>query len=127
MLQNDNDNEAGENQDEDAPSPEKEKLSRGALTSREMVKEESPSRSDRGSQESSIERPRNHSLPNMTWTEDTKAALDETDSIESLRDTDSPSNKNEGSWEYVLTRDFRGEVENYLALKKKKDQDKQQR
>jgi hypothetical protein len=124
ILQTDVDGE--EKEEADTP-PKQSEAARGAITSREIVKEQSPDNvaSEKGSTESSIERPRNHSLPNMTWTEDPKAsALDETDSIESLRDTDSPTNKPDGSWEYVLTRDFRGEVENYITLKQKKEDKK---
>ena len=59
--------------------------------------------------------PRSHSLPNMTWNEDhNDDSLNDDDSLDGLGD-DRP--KNEGAWEYKITRDFRGEIENYLALK----------
>ena len=65
--------------------------------------------------------PRSHSLPNMTWNEDhNDDSLNDDDSLDGLRDDHT---KNEGAWEYKITRDFRGEIENYLTLKATKQAD----
>ena len=109
------------------------------MTTREMVADEPEERkredgSASAGAESSLERPRNHSLPNMTWTEDKDLGEDSlNDSIDSLSDpvTMGPDTKEKpkkepgsGSWEYVLTRDFRNEVVTYIDLKKKRDAEK---
>lgn len=67
--------------------------------------------SNPGSDSDSIEMPRGHSLPNKTWREND--SQDE-DSLFDDHDSDSPikkGKKEDGAWQFKLTRDFRGEIE----------------
>ena len=54
----------------------------------------------------------------MAWVEgNNDDSLNDDDSIDGLGDE---GKNNEGAWEYKLTRDFRAEVEDYLARMERK-------
>lgn len=89
---------------------------RGAQTHRETTAKQDGAKAQGAdsSGDESLEPPRSHSLPNMTWQE---ASFDEFYEEEA-------GERRDGQWQYTLTRDFAAEIQNYHAQKQLRAQQK---